>query len=66
MGNDVGMSRPGGNGQVPRPPTMLQAVNGLMVSLGALYLATESLAVVLVGATVAVVVVVVYMIKRCL
>jgi hypothetical protein len=43
---------------------MMQVVKGVLIALGALYLTTESVAVVLVGAVVAVVLVVLYVVMR--
>lgn len=43
---------------------MSQVVNGVLIALGALYLTTESLAVVLVGAVVVIVVVALYVVMR--
>jgi len=64
VSNVVDVPGPAGDAPAPRPPAMMQVVKGVLIALGALYLTTESVAVVLVGAVVAVVLVVLYVVMR--
>lgn len=65
MSDVAGVSGPAGGAPQPsRPPGMMPAVRGVLVALGGLYLATDSLAVMIVGAVVATVVVGVYVIMH--
>lgn len=65
VSNVVDVPGPPGGVPQPQPPRgMLKVVKGVLVTLATLYVMTGSLAVVIIGATVAVVLVAVYEIAR--
>ena len=57
MSEDLNVSKPAGGPPAPRrrnPRAMLRVINGVLVSVGTLYLATGSVVVAAIGAAVAV------------
>ncbi len=65
MSEDKNISKPTGDAPPPRrrdSQAMMKLINSVMVAVGTLYLATESVAVTIIGATVAVVLVTLYLV----
>jgi hypothetical protein len=64
MSEDLNTSTPSDGPPLPRgrrPRASLKAINGALVGVGSIYLATESITVTVIGASVAVVLTIVYL-----
>jgi len=65
MSEDTNVSKPTGDAPSPRrrePQAMMKLINSVLVAVGTLYLATESVAVTIIGASVAVALVLLYLV----